>query len=365
MSRGLASCASPGLTRRRLPSYGVTPVLFCRVRRLRPFRRCRLRGVSALLFAAILLVARAPRADVAPDASAALDAHRSTVVAHVGLRAITAGELENDLARVPRYQLRVFGTTAPEVVRGFFAKVVLPDVLLSLGAEDRHLAREVEVEQALDRTLSSATLREVLASVGPSGAVSPDEVQRYYDSNRARYDAKDRVYIWRILCATREEALAVLAEAKKDGTVPTFTKLSRDHNLDKATALRGGNLGFVGEGGVSSEPGVLVEAAVLKAAQGVKDGELVSTVVPEGTGFAVVWRRGTQPAVHHTVDDVRAQIQDAILRQKRETAEAALLGKLRAAKVSEVNESLLGTFDVAVDDGTIGPRKRAPSAPSR
>jgi len=328
-------------------------------------RRSRRRTTSALLAAATLFLAGAPRADVAPDAGAALEAHQRTVVAHVGLRAITAGELENDLARVPRYQLRVFGTTGPEVVRGFFDRVFLRDVLLSLGAEDKHLAREVEVEEALERALSSATLRELLAAVGPSGAVSPDEVQRYYDANRARFDTKDRVYIWRILCATRDEAALVLAEAKKDGTVQTFTKLSRDHNVDKATALRGGNLGFIGEGGVSSEPGVIVEAAVLKAAQGVKDGEIVPTVVPEGTGFAVIWRRGTQPAVHHTVDEVRAQIQDAILRQKREAAEAALLGKLRAEKVSQVNESLLGTFDVAVDDGTIGPRKRAPSAPSR
>jgi peptidyl-prolyl cis-trans isomerase C len=329
------------------------------------FRSLQLRAVSSLLAAATQLVVRAPRADIAPDAGTALDAHGRTVVAHVGPRAITTGDLENHLSRVPRYQLRSFGATAPEIARAFFDKVLLRDVLLSLGAEDKHLEHDVEVEQALERTLSSATLRELLVAVGPGSAISPAEVERYYDANRARYEAKDRVYIWRILCATRDEALTVLAEAKKDGTVQTFTKLSRDHNLDKATALRGGNLGFVGEGGVSSEPGVLVEAAVLKAAQGVKDGEIVPSVVPEGTGFAVIWRRGTQPAVHHSVDEVRAQIQDAILRQRREAAEKALLDKLRAEKVSQLNESLLGTFDVAVDDGTVGPRKRTQTAPSR
>lgn len=323
------------------------------------------RSASFLLAAAALLLARAPRADGSPPAAGGADAHRQVVVAHVGARAVTAGELEDRLARVPRYQLRTFGATASEVVHAFFEKVVLREVLLSLGAEDRHLDREIEVEQALDRTLSGATLRALIAAVGPSSAVTADEVQRYYDANRARYEAKERINLWRILCSTRDEALTVLAEAKKDGSVQAFTKLARDHSTDKATSLRGGNLGFVSEGGSSSEPGLTVDPAVLKAAQGVKEGELVPAPVQEGTSFAVVWRRGTQPGVHRSVDEVKAQIQDALIRQKRDAAQKALLDRLRAEKVTQVDESLLGTFDVSIDDGTIGPRRRGRGAPSQ
>jgi PPIC-type PPIASE domain len=323
------------------------------------------RLAACLLATSTLLAARTPRADVAPDATTVLDVHRQVVVAHVGPRPVSAGDLEDRLSRIPRYQLRTFGMTASEVVRTYFEKVFVRDVLLSLGAEDKHLDREIEVEQSLDRMLSSATLRAIVVAVGPSNAVPPEEVQRYYDANRARYDSKDRVNIWRILCAKREEAQDVLEQAKKDGTVQGFTKLSRDHNTDKATFLRGGNLGFVGEGGASSEPGVMVDAAVLKAAQGVKDGEFVAAPIQEGTSFAVVWRRGTQAAVHRSIDSVRAQIQDAIVKQKREAAEKALLDKLRAEKVSDLDESLLGSFDVSIDDGTIGPRKRSRSAPSQ
>ncbi len=189
-------------------------------------------------------------------------------------------------------------------------------------------------------------------------------MQRYYDANRARYEAKDRVYIWRILCATRDEAVTVLAEAKKDGTVQTFNKLAREHSMDKATNLRGGNLGFVGESGISSEPGVKVDPAVVAAARGVKDGELVPAPVQEGTSFAVVWRRGSQPGTHRSVAEARPQIQDAIVRQKREAAQKALLEKLRAEKVKDVDESLLGSFDISIEDGTIGPRNRTKSAAS-
>lgn len=321
---------------------------------------------SLLAAAAVLVTAASPRADVSPvsrvspdaAASAAAQDHRHLVVAHVGPREVTAGDLEAHLARVPRYQLRTFGRTASEVVHGFFDQVMLRDILLSLGAEDKHLEREIEVEQSLDRMLSSATLRELINTVGPPNLIPPDEVQRYYDANRSRYESKERINIWRILCATRDEAASVLADAKKDGTVQTFTKLSRDHNKDRATALRGGNLGFVNEMGISNEPGVQVDPGVVKAAAAVKDGELVATPVQEGSSYAVVWRRGTQAGVHKSLEEVRVQIQDAIIRQKREVAQKALLEKLRAEKVSHVDESLLGSFDISIDDGTIGPKRK-------
>jgi peptidyl-prolyl cis-trans isomerase C len=312
---------------------------------------------AVALAAATLFASRTPRADVAPEAGSAAAAHRALVVAHVGPRAIAAGDLEDELARIPRYQLRTFGRTAPEIARAFFEKVFLRDVLLSLGAEDKHLDQDISVEQGLERMLSSATLRAVMADVGGTNRVTADEVQAYYDANRARFDTPGRVNIWRILCRSRDEAQSVLDEAKKDGSVQAFTKLARDHSIDKATYLRAGNLGFIGAGGASSEPGIMVAPAVLLAAQGVKDGELAPAPVPEGASFAVVWRRGTQPAIHRTVDEARAQIQDTIVRQKREAAQKALLDKLRTEKVSQVDESLLGSFDVAIDDGTIGPRK--------
>jgi len=315
------------------------------------------RLLTCLLFAAAgLLTTSAPHAE--DDTT-----RRAAVVAHVGPRVITVGELEDRLAPIPRFQLRTFGATSLEVARKFLDQVIVHDALLALGAEDRHIDQDPAVKHVVERTVSGATLRKVREGVGIANAIPMDEVQRYYDANRSRYDARDRVNVWRILCATRDEAVTVLEAAKKDSTIQAFTQLARDHSLDKATNLRGGNLGFAGDDGVSNEPGVRVDPAVVTAARSVKDWELVPAPVQEGTSFAVVWRRGTVPGQHLTVDQVAQQIREILWHQKAEAAEKGLMDRLRADKVKDVNELLLGTFDVAVTDGTLKPHKRTLAAP--
>jgi len=150
----------------------------------------------------------------------------------------------------------------------------------------------------------------------------------------------------------------VIAEAKKDPTVPKWNKLARDHSLDKATYLRGGNVGFVTLEGQSNETGLKIEPAVAKAASAVKDGEIVADPVVEGSGFAVVWRRGTVGASHRSVADVKDQIQWSIMRQREEDEKKKLLADLRTKNLKEVNPEILTGIDVAPPDGVIVPRKR-------
>ena len=277
---------------------------------------------------------------------------------NVGSRAITVGEVEDRMAQVPPFQLRSFGHTDAEIRRAFIDQVIIPDALWAQGASARHIDTQVPTRFDLDRTRAQATLRAVRAQLGPPQNVSMDDVQAYYDKNKARYDAPERYQIWRISCATKEEAQSVIAQAKKDPTVPAWNKLARDHSLDKATYLRGGNVGFVTLDGTSNETGLKIDPAVAKAASLVKDGEIVSDPVAEGSGFAVVWRRGTVGASHRSVNDVKEQIQWAILRQREEDEKKKLLSELRAKNVKEYNPEILTGIDVAPPDGVIVPRKR-------
>jgi peptidyl-prolyl cis-trans isomerase C len=274
---------------------------------------------------------------------------RQHVVARVGPATITVGELEDRFAQVPAFQRAGLGATPAAARRQFLVEVMVHDDLLTAAAEEARLGETPPAAYQIERARSAATIRAIRARIGPAAAIPMQDVERYYDDNRARYDAPERYQLWRILCKTREEAQSVLEIAQREATPAKFADLARERSLDKATSLRGGNLGFVTAEGTSNEPGLRLDPAVVRAAQTVRDGAFVPQPVAEGSYFSVVWRRGTIPPSKRTVGDVAAQIRDILwkARVKKETDD--LVASLRVAHVRDENASLLSTIDVPVD----------------
>jgi peptidyl-prolyl cis-trans isomerase C len=316
------------------------------------------RAVFAFIVAASVLGARADtRADDTGE-----KARRAQVVAHIGpTRVITVGELEDRLAALPAFQRATFGKDPAAVRRAFLDQVLVPDALEALGAEAQGLAKQLPTSTSLERARSQATVRAIRGRLGPESAIPMTDVQKYYDENRARYDTPERLQIWRVLCETKDEAQSVLAEAKKEPTPKEFGELARQHSLDKASSLRAGNLGFLAPDGTSNEPGLRVDAAIVRAAAGVRDGELVPAPVPEGDHWSVVWRRGTIAASRRSVDDVAAQIRDTLWKARVKEQTDALVASLRAAKLHDFDPAPLALLG-ATPTPDAGPRPRASSA---
>jgi peptidyl-prolyl cis-trans isomerase C len=308
-------------------------------------------------------VSRPSRAE--PDAESPDVARRARVALTVGPRKVTVGELEDRLAAIPPYQLGAFGSSREAIARGYLDQVLVRDLLLTTGAEQRGLDKQLPTSQLLTRALSSATLRKMGTPYPSAAAIPMDDVRRYYDEHHSRFDSPERINLWRILCKSREEALNVLDAARRDSSIAKYTELAREHSIDKATNLRGGNLGFVGPDGVSNEAGVNVDPGLVKAAQAVKDGELVATPVPEGSGFAVVWRRGTVPPNRRTLEESAAQIRAALFRERTESAEKKLIADLRAKNVSEVNVGLLGLIELRALDAGVSLARSPASVPPK
>ncbi len=291
-------------------------------------------------------------------------ARRSKVVLTVATRSVTVGELEDHLAGIPTYQITTFGASREAVARAYVEQVLARDLVLAAGSEKRGLDKELPTKQLLERALSSATLRKSRSAYPSAAAIPMEDVRRYYDENRSRFDSPERINLWRILCKTREEAVTVLETARREPTIAKYNDLARDHSIDKATNMRGGNLGFVGPDGASNEAGVKVDPALVKAAQAVKDGEIIPQPVAEGSWFAVVWRRGTVPANKRSVEESSAQIRAALFRERTETNEKKLIDDLRAKNVKEVNAGLLGIIELHPYDAGLGtPRNPAGSVP--
>jgi hypothetical protein len=98
--------------------------------------------------------------------------------------------------------------------------------------------------------------------------------------------------------------------------------------------------------GESTEPGLRVDVAVVRAAEGVRDGELVGAPVAEGDFFSVVWRRGTLAAQRRSVEDVAPQIREILWRQRVKDETDKLVASLRAAKLRDLHEELLDTLEL-------------------
>lgn len=276
------------------------------------------------------------------------------IVARVGSDTITRGELERRLARVPAIQLATFGSSADEIKRAFLEKVVVRDHLLSQGAAS--IADQPEQRLKQSEALRTALLAKLHQQADPRN-IPDDEVARYYEANQAKFQTPERVRVWRILVATRDEAQALIADLKKSGGEARWKDVAREKSLDKASNERGGDLGFVGADGRSSEVSIQVNPALAVAALKVPAGEIVPEPVAEGERWAVIWNRGVQPALKRPLELEAGSIRQLLGRQKLEGAAKALTDKLRAELVRDVSYEGVQLVEIAAS-GEVSPRRR-------
>jgi peptidyl-prolyl cis-trans isomerase C len=309
------------------------------------------------------LLANAPAPGASP-ASPAPDPRRKAIAVRVGPTEVTVGEIEDRLAAVPRFQLRAFGDTPESIRRKFFDQVLLPEILYALEAGKRHIADVLPTSSKVMRAEANAANKIVRQAVRPAASITPAEIHKYYDDNNSKYDSPERLYLFRILCLKREEAIGVLAEARKEPTLEAFTRLARDHSIDKATSLRGGNLGYLTPDGLSTEAGVSVDPSIVKAALMVKDGDIVPAPIPEGLGYAVIWRRGSLPPSHRTADDAAGEIRESIFKHEVDEASRTHIEALRAVHVTDLNEALLNGIDLTSTEADVVTRRRPGEVPA-
>lgn len=323
---------------------------------MRTANRFRKLGMG-VLFGGALLLRHANLAD------AASDAHGDQVVARVGAVAITAGDVERRLRAVPRFQLVTFGKSPDEVRRHFLERVLIPETLFAAGAAAEKLDNVAPTRDRVEEILRTARIAAIKAELASAG-VTHDEMARYYQDNVSRFQAPERLSLWRILCANKEEALAVIADAKKDGRPQHWNDLARDHSMDKSTAMRGGSLGLIAADGSAAEPNIKVDPHLFTAAASAKDGEIVGDPVPEGNGFAVLWRRGSTPAVRRTLEDEEPALRQVVLRAKLEQSVKDLIKMLRVQNRVEESPALVDTISID-GSGQMEPRRRPGVVPRK
>lgn len=185
--------------------------------------------------------------------------------------------------------------------------------------DDATLRRELEVRFRVDRLMERVTAK--------VSAPKPKDVSEYYVKHRDEFAAPEQVHAAHIVKNvdenTTEDAARAAIEAARValGEGRDFAAVA-DEMSD--CPGRGGDLGFFA-------PGQMVEAFD-KVVFGLQPGE-VSGVFQTEFGFHIAKVLARRPAGVRSLQDVKEQIAEVLLGQKREKAVEAYLDKLMAGAV--------------------------------
>lgn len=294
---------------------------------------------------ALSIAVLAPLGFAAAGASATSEPPRSPVVLRVGTASLTLAELQAELQSLLPFQLAGLGSNDAEIRRAYADKVAVPRLLLAEEARVQKLEETPTVRQRVDRALVQA-LEEAERANAATG-VTEAAVKSYFDEHRAELSHPERIRIFRLLVADRAEAQKLLEKAKKIKDMAEWRSLVRDHSIDQATRLRGGDLGFVHPNGDTDVPSLRATRELFDAATTVRDGELVPELVAEGKHFGIVWRRGSLAAIEPELADHEPRIRHLLIESRTRQALDALVAQ-RSSEVERADLALLAELQLRV-----------------
>lgn len=274
----------------------------------------------------------------------------------VGPASMTQADVSRRIAALPSYQLARYGSTPEEIKKRFVNEVLVPELLFGEEGLRRKLDQAPAMTDKRRDALRDAVDRAVREESLVKQPVTAEEIKKYFEDNKTRYETPKRIRVWRVQVADEATAKDLIAQAKGTDGTKRWSDFSREKSLDKATSQRNGDLGFVRADGTTDVPRVVVDKSVFGAVDKVADGTIVATPLHEGDRWSVLWRRGSVEATKRTIEEESPSIRQILERRRADTARQELLANLRKEKLTEVHPELLSNIDAQA----FGPPKREP-----
>jgi foldase protein PrsA len=165
--------------------------------------------------------------------------------------------------------------------------------------------------------------QKLIASLESNSKATDAEIKAYYEKNQSQFFQKAAKRASHILFKPEDEKTAkeVLAKVKAG---EDFAKLAKEYSVDTATASKGGDLGW---------PNTPYVAEFETALDKLDKGD-TSALVKTPYGWHIITVTDTRKESQQTLDDVRDQIEQILVQQRRADAYSAFLDKLRkSAKI--------------------------------
>jgi len=171
------------------------------------------------------------------------------------------------------------------------------------------------------------------------------ELQKYYDDHKAEYMRDEEVFLSQILISIEGKSpdQIAMAEAKAKDLVARakkgekFSELARDNSDDLETAQSGGYLGAPSKRGVLRPA---IEALVFKDKKGDIEGPIKLTAPP---AFLILKVEEHYEAGQASFDEVREQVQGAIVEPKMQPKVREYLTRLRQEAFLQVKDGYVDT----------------------
>ena len=285
-------------------------------------------------------------------------------VVSVGPERADAATVLRAFRRVPAFQLAELGPDDASRRRAVVEKLLVPELRGAAEARARGLDKRPRTADRLRELYARALDAELARSDAAQNPVTDADVQKYFDEHRARFETPRRIRIWRILVSDEALAKKIIAECQGAGGPAKWRSFARDNSLDAATKLRDGDLGFVRADGATETPQLRVDPALFAAVDKLQDGQIAPEPLAQTAGFAVVWRRGSLPAISRTVTQESSAIRTLLTRERRESARKSVLAELRKQRLKSVDGELLQTLPDATFAPPAGSASSLPPLPS-
>jgi foldase protein PrsA len=187
------------------------------------------------------------------------------------------------------------------------------------------------VDQLKAQIKNQLVTQKLVETLAANQSVSQADIQAYYDKNKSQFFQKPAKRASHILFKAEDKAKAQKVLAQIKANPAAFAALAKANSIDTATASKGGDLGWPTQAYVPE-----FQAALDKLKKGQLSGLVQS---PYGWHIIVVTdeRGGTQ----QSLAEVKSQIQQIIVQQRRSDAYQQFLNDLRKnAKIEYVEKDL-------------------------
>lgn len=285
------------------------------------------------------------------------------VVAKVGDRTITVGEITRQINRLSPYIRRRW--SAPEKRKEFLENMIRVELLsqeaerLGIGKDDPEVRRTVN--QVLIRLMIKNDLEKELI---PS-EIPEDVLKQEYEKEKDKYQRPPQIRISQIVTSSKQAAeklLADLQEHKKDSRY--FREQARKLSIDETTKARGGDIGYFSRDAEGREDEPKIASAVREAAWKLQTvGDICDTPVQTDQGFHVIKLTNKRAELNRSFENVKKMIEGRLLRQKRRDALDAFVNDLEKKAKVEMFKENLAKIDLENVNSAMAP-PGSPSTPS-